>query len=137
MLDTEIVINYLKNSWKISEEYIYVLGRSLGSLPAYYLASKFEINGLLIWSGFKDSFSIKNYLRLNFEIPEEWNNFKYIQNAKCKAALIIHGVNDNFFPYEEIIVCLKELQKKCTSISTHFPKKMTHNSFDYEFDIVT
>jgi hypothetical protein len=83
---------------------LYVMGRSLGSVPAIEVASRVgdEIAGLIIESGFSDTFALMRTLGLYFltggdEVANGFNNAGKI-NRVIAPTLIIHGQSDVLIP---------------------------------------
>lgn len=85
----------------------FIMGRSLGSAPAIYVAYRFPdvFKALIIESGFADAPSV--FKRLGVLIPESLhNNFELpISNTRkleqvTMPLLVIHGTVDRVLPYE-------------------------------------
>lgn len=87
---------FLTNQQKIKPENIIVLGRSLGSGPACYLAEKYPIRGLVFESGFLSAQRVVTRIRL---LPmDTFPNVKRIENISCRK-LFIHGAHDSVIPF--------------------------------------
>lgn len=84
---------------------LFVMGRSLGSACAIYLAyeQSDRFCGLIVESGFADAPSL--FRRFNIELPDAvlndrllpLNNVGKMRNVHCPL-LVIHGANDAIFP---------------------------------------
>lgn len=100
LLDAEAAYNYLLNEMHISEEDIYVAGRSMGSGPATWLASKKNPAMLILISPFT---SIRAVVKSNFGstvqhlVKERFNNLQTIPEARCPV-FILHGKKDTLIP---------------------------------------
>lgn len=98
--DSEAVLNYLVDKCKISLNRILVMGRSLGSGPACWIANKYEVAGLILISPFT---SIKEVASHHYGvfgsllIKNRFNNLENIKEVKCPT-LIIHGNEDEVVP---------------------------------------
>lgn len=94
--DGENIINYVMNNYP--DRKIILVGNNIGCSVAWYLASKYNISGLVIISGFT---SLKNVINDHVWFLGtilSWfmffpNNKKYIDDVKCPI-LLIHGNND-------------------------------------------
>ena len=75
---------------------IVVVGRSIGSGPACYLAEQYPVGGLVIVSGFTSIPRVATGIRL---LPvEPFPNIRRIGNVRCPV-LIIHGDRDEVIPF--------------------------------------
>ena len=77
-----------------------MFGRSIGSGPATYLASKYKIGGLILLSPF---ISIKTVIKdhipfLSCLVKERFNNLEKIKLVTCNI-LIVHGKMDKMINY--------------------------------------
>jgi len=98
--DADAVYQFLKS--KYAEDKIYVLGYSLGTGMASYVASLNNPKYLFLVAPFTSLTSIKNkYLwfypdfLLKFKLPVK----KYLESVKCNVS-IIHGTQDNIIDYQ-------------------------------------
>jgi len=87
---------------------IFIMGRSLGSMPAIELAYHYgdEINGLIIESGSAENFPrIARYcgVRLEPELEERLRSLSNVEKIKRVKTplLVIHGEFDSIIPLEE------------------------------------
>ena len=90
----------------ITPSKLFVMGRSLGSVPALEIASrvKDKINGLIIESGFANSFKLLNWLGLSIEGVDETQDgfFNHKKMAQITVpTLVIHGEDDVLIPMTE------------------------------------
>ena len=133
--DSRIVYKFVRQKFNLEPNDIYVLGRSLGTGPATYLASKEKINSLYLISPFKSIKSIYGIFS-KLLLLDIFKSIEIIKDVSCPLK-IIHGKKDN------LIDCghSKELMEVINSIhpnSIHEIKineNMTHNEMDIEKDI--
>ena len=93
--DAEIVFDYLTKTIGMQENDIVLIGRSMGSGPATYLASKKNAYSLLLISAYT---SIKDVARdmlgwmsfLTVIVYERFRNIDLIKTCKCPA-FFLHG----------------------------------------------
>ena len=132
--NTEIVYDFIKNLFHISDKNIYIFGRSIGTSPAIYLASKRKPNALFVISSFTSIRAVADNLvgPLKYLLKDRFNSKEYIKNVTCPI-LFIHGQSDPLIPYKETVL-LKE-QCNCP-YEVQLPKEMTHNDFDLDEDII-
>ena len=99
--DSEAVITYLLDKCKVSLSRLVILGRSLGSGPACWLAKTYPAACLILVSPF---ISIKEVASHHYGIfgslliRNRFNNLENIKESKCPT-LIIHGGNDEVVPF--------------------------------------
>ena len=132
--NTEIVYDFIKNLFNLSDKNIYIFGRSIGTSPAIYLASKRKPNALFVVSSFTSIRAVADNLvgPLKYLLKERFNSKEYIKNVTCPI-LFIHGQSDPLIPFKETEI----LKGLCNSpFEVKFPKEMTHNDFDLEEDII-
>lgn len=60
--NTEIVYDFIKNKFNLSDKNIFIFGRSIGTSPAIYLASKRKPNALCVISSFTSIRAVANNL---------------------------------------------------------------------------
>ena len=101
MRDSEAVYEYLTTRLRVKPRNIIVFGRSIGSGPATYLASKREVGALVLMSAFTSIRAVvKDFVGkfAQYVIMERFNNLETIANVKCPTFLV-HGQKDNLIPY--------------------------------------
>lgn len=135
LLDAEAVYAYLTKSLKIPESSIILFGRSIGTGPATYLASKNNPCSLLLMSPFK---SIREIVKeqagsfLQYLISDRFRNIDFIEKVKCPT-FIVHGQKDTLISFRHS----QELHYKCGGPSALImPKDMDHNEFDFIDDLI-
>jgi len=76
---------------------IVLYGRSVGSGPSVYLASKRPVAGLVVDSGFTSAFRVLTRIRL---LPwDTFNNLRRIDDTGCPV-FFVHGTEDRIVPIE-------------------------------------
>ena len=124
----DFILNNIKN---ISDKNIYVLGRSLGSSVAIYLASKRNPAGVFLISPFTTFASVGDHDDEDTKILENFfRSIDYVENVNSPL-LFIHGKCDYLVDYEES----KKLYEKCNKNNKKeivLKEGMGHN-FMYEF----
>ena len=132
--DSLIVYDYIKKKYDIKDSNIYVIGRSIGTSPAIYLASKRDPGFLFVISAFTSIQAVAENLFgfLKIFLHERFTSIEYIKEVRCPV-LFIHGLRDTMIPYKESI----KLKKQCQApFELIINEDMTHNEFDIEEDII-
>jgi len=84
--------SFLTIQKKVKPENIIILGRSLGTGPACYLAEKYPVGGLIFESGFLSAQRVVTRVRL---LPmDTFPNVDRIKNITCPK-LFLHGTKDS------------------------------------------
>lgn len=109
--DAVAVYDHLINSMQILPENIYLIGRSIGSSIAAYVASKRKTAGLVLITPFDSvaNLAARKYklLPLKFFLKSSFNTIEYLKAVKEKI-LIIAAEKDEVIPKK----CLDNLVKK-------------------------
>ena len=101
--DSLIIYDYLTKCVGIKEEDIILFGRSMGSGPTSYIASKKKPHSLLLMSPYT---SIKEAAKsllgwasfLSIIVYDKFRNIDCIKNAKCPV-FFLHGQKDTLIPH--------------------------------------
>jgi len=105
---------------------VVVIGRSLGTGVATYLASKREINGLILITPYDsiENLSKRNYpyLFVSLILKHKFDSLKYIKNIKAPIG-IIEVLNDQTIPKDSLENLLKEINNLVSHIKL---KETTH-----------
>lgn len=132
--DSLIVFDYLVNDLKINKENIFVMGRSMGSGPSIYLASKRNPGALILISAYCSIKQVaKNMVGIFAGMQlERFRNIDRIGATKCPV-LLIHGEKDSLVPCQQSV----ELSKQCNNIVKLVLKKnMEHNKYNLYTEII-
>lgn len=107
-----------------------MLGRSIGSGPAIYVASIYPVGSLVLLSPF---LSLKEAVKdlygsfLAALLVERFNNKERVKLIRSPC-LLIHGIEDTIIPYIHSV----ELNKEFKSFTVlKLVEKMKHNSFHF------
>jgi len=95
------VYDYFVTKLKIDPRDLIIFGRSIGSGPASYLASKRNIGALVLMSGFTSIRSVvKDFAGswATYLIKERFDNLKAIAEVTCPT-FIVHGQSDKLIPF--------------------------------------
>lgn len=101
---------------------IILYGRSLGSGPSYYLASRKVVAGMIIDGGFSSTFRVMTRRRI---LP--WDIFDNVARAaevRCPV-LLIHGKQDATVPFSHAAFMAKRLPGR---VETLFIEEAGHNN---------
>lgn len=99
--DTEAVYEYLIKKLNINPKNILLYGRSIGTGPASYLASRKEVGALILMSAFTSIRAVVKDLAgtwAQYMIKERFNNLEAIAKVRCPT-FFIHGQQDKLIPY--------------------------------------
>lgn len=131
--DSLIVYDYIKEKFNLNQEDIFIYGRSIGSAPSIYLASKREASALFVISGFSSLKNVGKGLWVGWAIEDIFKNVEYIANVSIPT-LFIHGKKDGLISYEQT---LELYNKSCSKIKEYIIKEnMTHNDYNIKEDIL-
>ncbi|KAL4501678.1 hypothetical protein ABPG72_018729 [Tetrahymena utriculariae] len=132
--DSLVVFDYIVSELKFDPANIIVLGRSIGSGPASYLASKRKCRLVCLVSPF---WSIKNWLlefqNLNLkpeQIDDCFNNLNCIKDFQSPC-LLIHGKKDTLINISHSIKLEEELKLHKKPHKVFYEDYWTHNLIDF------
>lgn len=137
LADIEPIYNFVVNVMRFERQDLLVMGRSIGSGPATHFASRYQVGGLVLVSGFT---SLKCVVKHNFGslgssfVKQRFHNEEMIKQVKCPC-LFIHGADDALIPAQHS----KTLYSRLASPDT-CPRPaellifsgMTHQYFDID-----
>jgi abhydrolase domain-containing protein 17 len=136
--DARIVFDYFTSYVGIDQDDIFIMGRSIGTGPATYLASKCDLALLILMSGFTSLRAVVKEVAgkiFQYVVKDRFNNLESIKSVSCPV-LLIHGLADttiNFNQSKQLSeLCVKQgiLHKLVT------PKQMSHVEMDFEDDFI-
>ncbi len=128
--DAETVYRYVLGALHIQASNVLLFGRSIGSGPACYLASKHRPSLLVLMSAFTSLRAVaKRYVGplLQYLVAERFNNKKWIGQANCPV-FILHGKQDDVVPVEHSVELSKEVKGNC---KLRLSESMDHNTMDF------
>jgi abhydrolase domain-containing protein 17 len=123
---------------KVSPQNIIVFGRSIGTGPAAYLASKYDCSALVLFSPYKSVRSVaqEHVGCCSCCAPDIFRSLDKIGQIKVPVYMI-HGKKDKVINPENT----EDLYRICHPNNPdlkqkHLPENMTHNDFDLMGDFV-
>lgn len=146
--DAEAVFDYLTTKMNLHPRNIIVFGRSIGSGPATWLASRKNIGALVLMSAFTSIRAVVHHLAgkwAQYLIKERFNNLEHISRVTCPT-FIVHGLKDRLIPFKHaqqlysknifLKSCKLTFQlDKCRGLcELVLPKDMDHIEFDFSED---
>ena len=134
--DAIVVYDWVKKKFNLSDDQIFVFGRSLGTSPAIYLSSQKKPKALFLVSAFTSMKDIGVDKYVSVFLEEIFNSIKYIKNVQCDT-LLIHGEKDPLISYQQSEKLLKELNRNNNNLGYLVKRpNMTHNEYDIKNDII-
>ena len=134
-LTVDAIVTYLTEEMEWPTEDIIVVGRSIGSGPACYIAAKTRLCCLVLISAYTSIKAVVGHVAgklARFCVAQRFKNIEAIKAVACPVFLL-HGQQDQLIPAAHS----QELLAKCPGLShIHLPPTMTHNNFDYVIDLV-
>jgi len=134
--DAELLYQYVANVIRFPHKDIIVFGRSIGSGPASFLASKYNVHSLILMSAFTSLRAVVRDLAgplLQYVVAERFPNKELMKKVKCPVFLM-HGKKDNLVSYKQAEELKSILEKQNVDCLLHTPGDMDHNSFDFVED---
>mmetsp|Transcript_16714 Transcript_16714/g.35472 ORF Transcript_16714/g.35472 Transcript_16714/m.35472 type:complete len:413 (+) Transcript_16714:143-1381(+) len=118
---------FVLDELKVAYEQIILFGRSVGSGPSVYLASRFPVGGLILVAAFASvreaAKSLVGSLVAQI-LDERFPNITLIGNVSCPT-LFIHGEKDNLVPPTHSVALFKHCRARKLLIT---PPGMEHNT---------
>ena len=134
--DAIVVYDWVKKKFHLSDDQIFVFGRSLGTSPAIYLASQKKPKALFLVSAFTSIKDVGVDKYVSAFLEDIFNSIKYIKNVQCDT-LLIHGEKDPLISYQQSEKLLNELNKNRKDLGYLVKRpNMTHNEYDIKNDII-
>lgn len=99
--DADYVYEYITKQLKFRERNIIIMGRSLGTGPATYLASKNQVGALALISGFTSIRGVVSDFAGFFKyiVKERFNNLDHMVKV-TSPAFLLHGKKDSLISYK-------------------------------------
>lgn len=133
--DSLAIYTFATAFMKFEPEDIILIGRSLGSGPATYLASQRKVKALVLFSPYKSirSVAVDHVPVVGWLIQERFNNLSNIKNV-ASPCFILHGQKDTVIGWNHGVT----LYENCKSIMKELktPPEMTHNTFHLNHDFI-
>jgi len=118
---------FILDELKVAYEQIILFGRSIGSGPAIYIASRFPVGGLILVAAFA---SIREVIKslgagmVAWAFVERFSNISLIGNVSCPT-LFIHGEKDSLVPLSQSVSLFKQCRARKLLVT---PPSMEHNT---------
>jgi len=118
---------FILDELRVAYEQVILFGRSIGSGPAIYIASRFPVGGLILVAAFA---SIREVIRslvggiIASAFEERFSNISLIGNVSCPT-LFIHGEKDSLVPPSQSVALFKQCRARKLLIT---PPSMEHNT---------
>lgn len=118
---------FVVDELKVAYQQVILFGRSIGSGPAVYLASRFPVGGLILVAAFA---SVKEVIRtlvgkmVAWAFTERFPNLALIGNVSCPT-LFIHGERDSLVPASQTVALFRRCRARKLLIT---PPNMEHNT---------
>lgn len=133
--DIDAVYSHLIKGLGFKHDQIVLFGRSLGSGPSSYLASRTSeegepVAGLILHSPFTSIYRVMVDVGCTI-VGDKFPNIDFARSIRC-SALAIHGTNDRIIPHHHSQSLSQAFAQPC-KISPCFLEGMGHNSIPDEF----
>lgn len=118
---------FILDELKVAYEQIILFGRSVGSGPSVYLASRFPVGGLILVAAFSSVREAAKSLvgaLIAGVLAERFPNLSLIGNVSCPT-LFIHGEKDSLVPPSHSVALFKQCRSRKLLIT---PPGMEHNT---------
>jgi esterase/lipase len=131
------VYDWVKETFNVENNKIFVCGRSLGTSPAIFLASRKKVQSLFLISAFTSINDIGIDHNISLLLEDIFKSYKYIKKVNCYT-LLIHGEKDKLINYAHSEKLKEELEKnnKNIKVEIHNGKDNDHNNFYLRNDII-
>ncbi len=125
--DAIIVYDFIKEKFNVNDEDIFIYGRSIGSAPSIYLASKRKAKALFVVSGFSTLKEVGKGLYVGWALEDIFKNIEYISKISIPI-LFIHGKKDSLISWEQSYQLFDNCKTKIKDIKIIY--NMEHNKYD-------
>jgi len=134
--DALSIFDLLTKKMKLRGEQIIVIGRSIGSGVATYLAHHRKVQALILISPFLSIKSVAKSLAGPFGwlLHDRFKNYEEIAHI-TSPILCIHGKSDDLIPISHSVELLKKAVNSKYK-AAHFDDKMTHTVFRMYDDLI-
>ena len=118
----------------MSDNQIFIYGRSLGASPSIYLSSHRKPKAQFLISAFKSIINIPNKF-LSFFVEHIFKSIDYIGNVKCPI-LFIHRKTDDVISHKHSEVLFQKTEKNNINNEMKLIKGKGHNDLNLKEDII-
>eukprot|EP00826_Nyctotherus_ovalis_P034917 TRINITY_DN2950_c0_g1_i12.p1 TRINITY_DN2950_c0_g1~~TRINITY_DN2950_c0_g1_i12.p1 ORF type:complete len:365 (+),score=57.74 TRINITY_DN2950_c0_g1_i12:73-1167(+) len=132
--DTDRLFGFLTKILGILPSDIIIFGRSIGSGPATYLASRQKVFALVLMSAYTSIRAVAKHLAgalCSLLVADRFRNIDLIPLVKSPI-FIVHGMRDPLIPFGQA----QELCEQCKEATLVLPERMDHNVFDTKQDLI-
>jgi len=130
-----IVYDWIKSTFKASDNQIFVCGRSLGTSPSIYLSSHRNPKALFLISAFTSVRNVGADKYLTYFVEQIFKSIDYIEDIKCPI-LFIHGVEDNLISYHHSEQLRLKAKKNNKDTDINLRPGKDHNNLNLKEDII-
>ena len=130
-----IVYEWIKSTFKASDNQIFVCGRSLGTSSAIYLSSHKNPKALFLISAFTNIKNVGSDRYLSIFVEKIFKSIDYIENVKCPI-LFIHGNEDDLISYHHSKQLWLKTKKNNFNTELYLRKGRDHNNLNLKEDII-
>ena len=130
-----IVYDWVKSTFKISDNQIFVCGRSLGTSPSIYLSSHRNPKALFLISAFTSIKNVGSDKYLTIFVEKIFKSIDYIEKVKCPI-LFVHGTEDKLISYNHSEQLLLKAKKNNDNSKLILSQGKDHNNLDLKEDII-
>ena len=130
-----IVYDWIKSTFKASDNQIFVCGRSLGTSPSIYLSSHINPKALFLISAFTSVRNVGSDKYLSIFVEQIFKSIDYIEDIKCPI-LFIHGAKDNLVSYHHSEQLRLKAKKNNDATDINIRPEKDHNNLNLKEDII-
>ena len=136
MRDAESLIYFISHVMGRQHADIILMGRSIGTGPATYLASKYTLAGLILISPYTSIRSVVKHLYGRFMaylIKDRFCNLDYIGGV-LSPIFILHGMKDTTIPYTQSLKLIGRVGNVYSQLIS--PPHMDHNNYNLKSHLI-
>jgi len=126
--DIEAAFKYLRDIIGVPWDQVILYGRSIGTGPSCYLASKVACRGLILQSPFLSIFRIA--MNTRYTMPGDmFPNIDRIADVRCPT-YVVHGTSDDITPFSHAQELIARCRKDCL-YPPYFVENGPHNDLEH------
>lgn len=133
--DAKRVVEFTKAILRWKTQDLIIMGRSIGSGPAWYLAAEYDVGALVLISPHTSIRGVVKWMFFSLSqyfIKERFKNYEMVAKAQWPT-FILHGEKDNVIPVDHAR-SLSELWGGPTCLVVS--ETMDHSSFNFESELM-